>query len=183
MKQKFYVAYGSNLNVEQMAYRCPTAKFVGVGVIKNHQLQFKGSSFGAYATISPKENESVPVGVWAIQPHDEKRLDAYEGYPSHYFKQNIPVEMEDGRTANAMVYIMNLRMKFGMPSASYYKTVYQGYLDCGLDVDVLDKAVIHSTEKFYENQALDLQEEMREYNDEEETLQDNYAEQEELTIV
>jgi ATP-dependent protease ClpP protease subunit len=50
-------------------------------------------------------------------------------------------------------------------------------------VDGLDKAVIHSTEKFYENQALDLQEEMREYNDEEETLQDNYAEQEELTIV
>ena len=31
---KLYVAYGSNLNKEQMRYRCPTAKFVGTGIIE-----------------------------------------------------------------------------------------------------------------------------------------------------
>ena len=39
---KLYVAYGSNLNLKQMAYRCPTATLVGTGVIDNYELQFKG---------------------------------------------------------------------------------------------------------------------------------------------
>ena len=29
MKNKLYIAYGSNLNLPQMAGRCPTAKVVG----------------------------------------------------------------------------------------------------------------------------------------------------------
>ena len=31
MSNKFYIAYGSNLNLEQMANRCPTARVVGAG--------------------------------------------------------------------------------------------------------------------------------------------------------
>ena len=31
--KKYYIAYGSNLNVEQMRYRCPDAKIVGTSVI------------------------------------------------------------------------------------------------------------------------------------------------------
>lgn len=27
--KKYYIAYGSNLSVEQMAYRCPDAKIAG----------------------------------------------------------------------------------------------------------------------------------------------------------
>ena len=40
---KLYVAYGSNLNMSQMKDRCPTAEFVGTGIIQNYELQFKGS--------------------------------------------------------------------------------------------------------------------------------------------
>ena len=43
MSKRLYVAYGSNLNISQMAYRCPTAKLYGTGVIENYALQFKGS--------------------------------------------------------------------------------------------------------------------------------------------
>ena len=48
-----------------------------------------------------------------------------------------------------MVYIMNLRMNFGMPSTHYYRTVHQGYLDCKLDTSVLNKALGGSAMKFY----------------------------------
>ena len=61
---KLYVAYGSNLNREQMRYRCPTAKFVGTGIIEGYELQFKGALHGACATIAPKEGAAVPVGIW-----------------------------------------------------------------------------------------------------------------------
>ena len=87
---KLYVAYGSNLNMVQMHCRCPTAEFVGTGVIQDYALQFKGSLHNAHATIVPKAGSSVPVGIWTIGKTDERRLDIYEGYPGYYFKQDIP---------------------------------------------------------------------------------------------
>ena len=33
-KQRLYIAYGSNLNLEQMAFRCPTSKVVGKSELK-----------------------------------------------------------------------------------------------------------------------------------------------------
>lgn len=148
MSKRLYVAYGSNLNIRQMKHRCPSAKLYGTGEIENYELQFKGHSDSAFATIAPKEGASVPVAVWEIQLRDEMSLDRYEGYPSHYFKQDVPVQL-DGKEVNAMVYIMNLKMDFGLPSPYYYGTVYEGYNDCGLNTDVLDKAIKESAERFY----------------------------------
>ena len=146
---RFYVAYGSNLNVRQMAYRCPTARLCATGVIKDYELQFKGQPQSAFATIAKKPGSEVPVAVWEIQRADEYFLDRYEGYPSHYFKKDVPVELSDGREIKSMVYIMNLRMDYGMPSTHYYRTVHQGYLDCKLDTNILNKALGDSAQKFY----------------------------------
>ena len=111
---KLYVAYGSNLNKEQMKDRCPGAEFVGTGSIENYELQFKGSLHGAHATIAPKEGSSVPVGMWTIKKRDESRLDMYEGYNlkgyCYYNKEQIPVKMDDGSTITGMVYIMDLSL-------------------------------------------------------------------------
>ena len=147
---KLYVAYGSNLNKNQMRGRCPESEFVGTGVVENYELQFKGSLHGAHATIASKEGSSVPVGVWKIQKRDESRLDLYEGYNPkgycYYNKEQIPVKMYDGSTLTGMVYIMDPRMDFGNPSKSYYDIVRQGYADCGLDTAVLDQAVSDSVD-------------------------------------
>ena len=151
MKRRLYVAYGSNLNLEQMKYRCPTAKLIGTGAIENCELQFKGFPTGAFATIGQKPGASVPVGVFDIQPMDERSLDRYEGYPSHYFKKTVPVQMANGDKVNAMVYIMNPKMKFGMPSTNYYCVVHQGYKDCGLDTQVMNEALQKSAGAYYEH--------------------------------
>ena len=82
---------------------------------------------------------------------DELSLDRYEGYPSHYFKQNVSVQLH-GEEVSAMVYIMNLKMNFGLPSPHYYRTVHQGYVDCGMDTNVLDAAVMNSTRQYYVEQ-------------------------------
>lgn len=148
---KLYVAYGSNLNKGQMKGRCPTAVFVGTGVIEGYELQFKGSPHGAHATIAPKEGSSVPVGVWKIQKRDEDSLDMYEGYHKkgycYYDKEQIPVRMDDGSSLTGMVYIMDQRMDFGCPSAYYYNTVARGYQDCGLDASVLEQALVDSVQQ------------------------------------
>jgi hypothetical protein len=147
---KLYVAYGSNLNKQQMKGRCPDAKFVGTGVIENYELQFKGSLYGAHATIAPKEGSSVPVGLWTIQSRDESRLDMYEGYRKtgyrYYDKEQVRVNMTDGGSVIGMVYIMDQRMDFGQPTPGYYDTVREGYANCGLDETVLEQALNSSLE-------------------------------------
>ena len=79
MEKKYYLAYGSNLNIRQMRYRCPGAVPIGTAVIPDYELLYKGSKTGAYLTIEPKKNSIVPVAVWEVTADDEKRLDAYEG--------------------------------------------------------------------------------------------------------
>lgn len=180
MSKRLYVAYGSNLNFEQMKHRCPTAKLYDTGIIEGYELQFKGEPTCAFATIAPKENASVPVAVWEIQPRDEMALDRYEGYPSHYFKQNVPVQL-GGEEVGAMVYIMNLKRQFGMPSPHYYQAVLEGYHDCGLDTDVLDQAVKDSAQNFYKSYSRRSQQQtLFDYADYGEEEPEDYDEEEEL---
>ena len=70
MKEKLYIAYGSNLDQRQMARRCPTAEVVCSGMLYGHELLFRGSQFGAVATVVPKPGACVPVLVWKIKPSD-----------------------------------------------------------------------------------------------------------------
>lgn len=52
---KYYLAYGSNLSVAQMAQRCPDAVYVGTAVLNDYRLLFKGSQSGNYLTVEPKK--------------------------------------------------------------------------------------------------------------------------------
>jgi len=167
MKKRLYIAYGSNLNVEQMSHRCPTARLYGTGAIENYELQFKGRPKGAFATIGPQAGRQVPVAVWELQPRDEAALDLYEGVPNHYFKEDIPVTV-DGQALTAMAYIMNPKMQFGVPSRHYFTTIYEGYEDCGLDKSVLMEAVNDSVERYHERAKRECQSSFWEENPESE---------------
>lgn len=73
--KRYYIAYGSNLNIRQMRIRCPHARVIGTAVINDYELLFKGSRTGAYLTIEPKEGGEVPVAVWEVTESDETALD------------------------------------------------------------------------------------------------------------
>ena len=137
--KKYYIAYGSNLNVRQMKFRCPGAKVVGTSVIKDYQLLYKGSKTGSYLTIEKKKGGMVPVAVWEVTADDEKRLDAYEGYPNFYYKTDMQLTVKSHITGrkkklDAFVYIMHEERKLGIPSYAYVRTCVQGYRDFGFDL-------------------------------------------------
>lgn len=146
-----YIAYGSNINLEQMARRCPTAKAVANGVMLNYELEFRG-----VATIVPKADAKTPVLVWELGRADEKSLDRYEGFPHLYRKEYFEFEY-NGEKREAMAYLMN-GGEIHEPSSAYYKGIRKGYLDNELDVsyldDALDRAIEHD-----ENLAEDYGEE------------------------
>jgi gamma-glutamylcyclotransferase (GGCT)/AIG2-like uncharacterized protein YtfP len=136
---KYYVAYGSNLSVEQMAHRCPDATIVGTGILKDWRLVFR-----THATIEQCKGFSVPVLVWAISERDEARLDRYEGYPRYYVKEylSVPVTTTTGRfSARAMVYLMAEGSPIQRPSESYFQTIKGGYERFGFDLHVLHDAL------------------------------------------
>lgn len=141
--QKIYLAYGSNLHLGQMAYRCPDAKPLGTAMLQDYQLLFRGGNRGAVATVEPKKGHTVPVLLWTISARDERSLDHYEGYPFLYRKETVTVDL-DGTPTEAMVYIMNDGKPLGQPSVYYYNTIQQGYLDNDLDVHYLEQGVIDS---------------------------------------
>ena len=43
MEKPLYFAYGSNINLNQMRYRCPDASVYGQAVLDNYDLRFRGS--------------------------------------------------------------------------------------------------------------------------------------------
>ena len=89
MEKRYYIAYGSNLNIRQMRMRCPSARRIGTSELKGYELLFKGSKTGSYLTVEKKPGRSVPVGVWEVTQADEKALDRYEGFPNFYYKKEL----------------------------------------------------------------------------------------------
>ena len=51
MKTKLYLAYGSNLNLGQMAHRCPDSQVDGRAQLPGYRLLFRGRPGNAHATI------------------------------------------------------------------------------------------------------------------------------------
>ena len=153
-----YAAYGSNLSVSQMSYRCPDSEIVGTGKIMDYKLVFR-----LHADIEPATTDAgsyVPVLIWRISKDDEKRLDRYEGVKGGYYHQeNVSVVMDDetdtegsdgtnaggnGKELVAMVYIMNTQDKVSPPDAGYYQIIDEGYEHFGFDKKILKEALIES---------------------------------------
>lgn len=136
---KYYIAYGSNMDEEQVVYRCPTAQLLGRTELEDYRLLFKGSKTGAYATIEPEEGSRVPILVWKIGKEDEKNLDRYEGYPVFYYKKDLEIDL-DGKRVTAMVYIMDESREYGKPSERYYGVLERAYRKYSFPMEILKKA-------------------------------------------
>lgn len=149
MEKRYYLAYGSNLNVRQMRMRCPTARMIGTATLEGYRLMFKGSKTGSYLTIEPEEGCTVPVGVWEVSARDELALDHYEGYPTFYYKKELELPITGIRSGiirlrKVFVYIMHEDRLLGVPSNMYMRICMEGYMDFGFNYDTLWKAYEYS---------------------------------------
>ena len=131
----YYVAYGSNLNKQQMMARCPGAECIGPAILENYKLKFN-----LFLTVEPQETNNVPVGIWKISKEDERKLDRYEGYPRIYRKEYVSVQV-NGIKRKCLIYIMNYipnRMN-QKPTIEYLERCKKGYEDFALNPMELDK--------------------------------------------
>ena len=107
-----YIAYGSNINLWQMALRCPHSKPLDPAMLKG----------------------------WELDPRDIPRLDHYEGFPNSYYKKNMEFEL-NGEKCVGMAYLMTKDTRQINPPSSYYmQTIWEGYLENGMDTSYLLEA-------------------------------------------
>ena len=127
-----YIAYGSNMEQDQMALRCPGAKLIGTGYITGARLEFY-----LHATVEKTGNgqDRVPVAVWEICDADEQSLDRYEGFPVYYTKETWPVHLDDGSETDGMIYLMKLLRK-QPPAGYYYEGIADAYRRLGLEEQI-----------------------------------------------
>jgi len=119
-----------------------------------HQLAFLGIPGGGrgVATVGPHKGHRVPILLWAIDPACEESLNRYEGYPTLYRKETLPVAgtewipneitamPADVTEVPAMIYIMNMG-EAAQPSDYYLDTIVQGYRSVGFHVRYLAEGI------------------------------------------
>ena len=154
--RRLYIAYGSNINLEQMANRCPNSKIVSKEMLKGYELEFRG-----VATIVPNDKSEVPILIWEIDGRDEHSLDRYEGFPNLYRKELFEIEV-DGEKKECMAYLMN-KGQISPPTSYYYNVINQGYEANGMDTSYLRAALERSVCEQYFDEIQD--EELDEDND------------------
>lgn len=138
--RRLYFAYGSNINLDQMAYRCPNAAVLMPVVLPGYELTYRG---GGVATVIPQKDSEVLGLMWSITPECERSLDRYEGYPSFYHKTDVAVtDPKTGKIYHAMMYEMDEKYRQPcLPSASYYGGIVQGYIQNGMDTRPLYRSL------------------------------------------
>lgn len=134
----YYYAYGSNLSLSRMRYRCPDAEPLGPFGIRGWRLEFCGATGVANAVEGEKE-DWLEGALYKVTAACERWLDKCEGYYpsapaiSTYRKIDfrIPATGEE-----AFMYLYN-HPKPGTPSHHYLSIIKRGYKDWGFNTEPL----------------------------------------------
>ncbi len=132
-----YFAYGSNMNLNQMAFRCPDAQVVDTVRLEGYRLAFCMNGGGnGVATILPEPDSFVDGVLWRISERDEQNLDHYEGFPRLYGKESVLVTDQEGLKREVMVYTINspYRDTLASPSKAYLEGIIHGCRQNGIKI-------------------------------------------------
>ena len=140
---RLYFAYGSNLDLDGMASRCPDSEPVGVATLGGWALTFRG-----VADIEPRKGARTHGALWRMSARDLERLDAYEGYPGLYRRELVPVRAS-GDAVRAITYVMNDDY-LGLPSPLYYRTIRRGYEQWDLPIEALERALAAVKDRLFD---------------------------------
>ena len=131
----FYFAYGSNMNQEQMAKRCPGSQLGVLARLTGWRYFINGRG---YAGIEECPDDLVLGCLWSLREDHVEALDRYEGVSGNYYsKETLEVEqLVDGAKVSALVYL-SVNREYGIPSLRYQGVVVSGAHEVGLPTDYL----------------------------------------------
>ena len=133
--KKPYFAYGSNMNLAQMAKRCPGARLLGLARLRG--WRFLINSRG-YATAREESGAEIFGGLWELTEEHGRTLDRYEGVAAGYYERvDFLVSVwPEGEDADVFAYLATDDLP-GVPSARYHQAVVNGAREIGLAEEYL----------------------------------------------
>ena len=115
-----YFAYGSNMDMQQMRTRCPSARFIGISNIKNFEYYIDKRGV---ASLRPKFGATVKGILWDIRdPDDWRALDRYEGVRQDYYRRHYIVDEDLAGEQKCAVYI-STTAQTGEPRPGYQEKI------------------------------------------------------------
>lgn len=149
-----YIIYGRNLSKRKMQKVCPTANPIAVATLKEQQLVFQGSPYGARANVVPADGHEVPVVVWEISDQDVQALDSFEGLADCLSTKKYMEIDVNGETRCAAIYTLDSTIPYGIPSDGYLQDMADGYREFNLPITALNEAVANAYENALVNEAV-----------------------------
>ena len=132
-------AYGSNMDYDQMRYRCPSVRFVCKAVLRDYRLCFprrrKRDGTGV-AGVEPSRDFKVWGVVYAIDEPDVDSLDCYEGFSkkdqgcedggNSYVPRQLDVYTNDEDPLTVWIYMACKQENPPLPSQEYKRKIVNG---------------------------------------------------------
>lgn len=140
-------AFGSNMHLKQMFARCPKAKLVGPGILRDYKLSFASFSHrwgGAVATVIQSPGKRCYGLLFELPDRDLVALDGFEG--GGYERFTVPIMRSGGgRPRRSFAYrLKDTWERPAPPSSSYLGVIWDAYREWGFDAGALAEAIEES---------------------------------------
>ena len=118
---KYYFAYGTNLNKKIFLKRFKNAKLIEKYTLNNYKVVFRTKYI--IPDLQRKVNSKVQGLIYSIDKNIEKKLDVYENYPKLYIKKYFKY-----KNKRIMFYYLRKKSLPLKPKGYYFKIMMSGYL-------------------------------------------------------
>ncbi|MBI5504173.1 MAG: gamma-glutamylcyclotransferase [Deltaproteobacteria bacterium] len=106
-------AYGSNLCLERLRARTPSARALTAGMLRRHALRWHKRSLdgsGKCDALATGDSADLVWGaVYELSATDKLVLDRFEGLGDDYFEREVVIETPGASMAGVVVYLANPR--------------------------------------------------------------------------
>ncbi len=113
---RFYFAYGSNMNPDRIRERIPQARVAATAHITGWRLKER-----LYADIERSRGGRVDGVLYLVTQSEMFRLDAYEGYPRTYGCIELDAIIDPKHKVRAFTYVMTETARAAREGRKYPK--------------------------------------------------------------
>ena len=141
-----YFAYGANMDARHMKDRVGDARLVGPGRLDGFRLAFNVYSTeweGGAANLEVDEEEHVWGVLWEVPEDQWQGLDAYQGHPTFFRREDVPVDGPNGPAVAWTYRVAHQTGTFVRPTDAYVQLLHSAMRLQGLPPEALD-AVDHA---------------------------------------
>jgi hypothetical protein len=154
-------SFGSNMDLDRLRRRCPSARVVGSGYLREHQLSFRkhGVDGTGKADIVPSA-EALVWGVLHEIPAAEKPLlDSAEGLGHSYGQKDVVIQTDEGPVRATTYFAIDVANPALAPADWYLDHVLRGARREGLPATYAESIALYrgkgAEPSFRSNQVVD----------------------------